>query len=348
MTTAEFEALNKEQCIALLPVSATEQHGPHLPVSVDAAINAGVLKRALGGSHPFFYTLFFVTCVVVVSRSFETLRERLTRVPSDPPSSPRFPHPLEKRPTELLPESVPLTCLPPVTYGKSVEHDDFAGTISLSVNTLIGVWTDIGESVARAGINKLIIFNSHGGQPQIMDIVARDLRKRFGMLVVAVNWFGFGLPDGLFDEDELKHGLHAGDVETSIMRHLHPELVNLSRAENFVSAGRDMEDTFKYLTPEGGLGFGWLAQDLHPSGATGDASRATATKGELCVEHAARRLVKLVEEVDDFDVDCVFNGGRAGEYCRVSFRKVWEDPTEKGLENDGERSRFKSHFTGME
>jgi creatinine amidohydrolase len=77
---------------------------------------------------------------------------------------------------------------------------------------LIGVWTDIGEAVARAGVKKLIIFNSHGGQPQVMDIVARDLRKRYGMLVVTVSWFGFGLPDGLFDEDELKHGLHAGDV----------------------------------------------------------------------------------------------------------------------------------------
>ena len=102
----------------------------------------------------------------------------------------------------------------------------------------------------------MVIFNSHGGQPQVMDIVARDLRKRFGMLVVTVSWFGFGLPDGLFDEDELKHGLHAGDVETSIMQFLNPDLVNMKLADNFVSAGQDMEGQFKYLTPEGGVGFG--------------------------------------------------------------------------------------------
>lgn len=290
MSTAEFEAMDAERCIALLPVGATEQHGPHLPVSVDADINAGILSRAL----------------------------------------------------ELLPNDVPLTCLPPVSYGKSVEHDDFSGTVSLSTNTLIAMWTDIGEAVARAGVKKLIIFNSHGGQPQVMEIVARDLRKRFGMLVVTVSWFGFGLPEGIFEEDELKHGLHAGDVETSIMLHLHPDLVNMERqgkerpvvpcerlaaspqrlcwrarasrrytqsvtpndsftslrrptafnhpshrthsADNFVSTGRDMEDTFKYLTPEGGgVGFGWLAQDLNPSGATGDATLATAEKGQLCV-----------------------------------------------------------------
>lgn len=117
--------------------------------------------------------------------------------------------------------------------------------------------------------------------------------------------------------------------------------------DNFVSAGQDMEGNFKYLTPEGGVGFGWLAQDLNPSGATGNATKATAAKGELCVEHAASRLVELVEEVDNFDVNCVFNNGSAGQYCQVSFRKVWKDPNEMGLgSSEDEPSHFKSHFTG--
>ena len=138
------------------------------------------------------------------------------------------------------------------------------------------------------------------------------------------------------------------------MRYLHPELVNMERAENFVSAGQDMEGDFKYLTPEGGVGFGWLAQDLNPSGATGNASKATAMKGQLCVEHAAGRLVELVEEVDNFDVNCVFNQGSAGRYCQVSFKKVFieEEPNDTlersgGAEEDeDEPSHFKSHFTG--
>ena len=201
MTTNEFERLDKDRVIALLPVGATEQHGPHLPVCVDAAINAGVLKRAM----------------------------------------------------ELLPAEIPLTKLPPLPFGKSVEHDDFAGTISLGTNTLMAAWTDIGESVRRAGVKKLVLFNSHGGQPQVAEIVARDLRKRLGMLVVTVDWFSFGLPEGMFDDDELRHGLHGGDVETSVMLHLHPDLVDMSKADDFRSAGRDMEQSgdFQPADPRG-------------------------------------------------------------------------------------------------
>ena len=200
MTTAEFEALDKSRAIALLPVGAIEQHGPHLPVCVDAAINAGVLARAL----------------------------------------------------ELLPEDLPLVVLPPVPYGKSVEHDDFAGTVSLSAATLLAVWTDIGDALHRSGFTKLVLFNSHGGQPQIMDVVARDLRKRHGMLVVTCSWFSFGLPAGIFAEQETKHGLHAGDVETSVMLHLAPDSVDMAEARNFTSAGARMEKDFEALTPEGG------------------------------------------------------------------------------------------------
>ena len=302
MTTNEFERLDKDRVIALLPVGATEQHGPHLPVCVDAAINAGVLNRAM----------------------------------------------------ELLPPEIPLTRLPPLPFGKSVEHDDFAGTISLGTNTLMAAWTDIGESVRRAGVKKLVLFNSHGGQPQVAEIVARDLRKRLGMLVVTVDWFSFGLPEGMFDDDELRHGLHGGDVETSVMLPLHPDLVDMSKAGDFRSAGRDMEESgdFKLLTPEGGIGFGWLAQDLNPSGATGNASKATAEKGRACVEHAASRLVDLLKEVDDFDVDCVFRGGASGEYCTTNYRRIWPGREDGGgglaarTTGDEADSKYKSHYTG--
>jgi creatinine amidohydrolase len=245
MTTAEFEGVDKTRLIALLPVGAIEQHGPHLPVCVDAAINAGVLARAM----------------------------------------------------ELLPDDLPVCVLPPVPYGKSVEHDSFCGTLSLSAATLTAVWTDIGDSLHRAGVQKLVLFNAHGGQPQVMDIVARDLRKRHGMLVVTLSWFSFGLPESMFSDTELKHGLHAGDVETSVMLHLHPTLVQMDKARNFKSAGEVMEKDFQMLAPEGsGVGFGWLAEDLNASGATGDASGATKEKGRATVEHAAHKLVELLTE----------------------------------------------------
>ena len=311
MTTAEFEALDKSRAIALLPVGAIEQHGPHLPVCVDAAINAGVLARAL----------------------------------------------------ELLPDDLPLVALPPVPYGKSVEHVDFAGTVSLSADTLRAVWTDVGDALHRSGFTKLVLFNSHGGQPQIMDVVARDLRKRHGMLVVTCSWFSFGLPDGVFSDAETKHGLHAGDVETSVMLRLRPDLVDMAKASNFKSAGERMEKDFRSLTPEGGgVGFGWLAQDLNSSGATGDASAATAEKGEACLAHAAAALVDLLREVDAFDAECFFNGGEPGRYCGTSLRRVWDDEAaDEAADREGSedgrstranattgatRSAYASHYTG--
>ena len=142
MTTREFGRARCRAVIALLPVGAIEQHGPHLPVAVDACINQGIVARAL----------------------------------------------------ELLPATLPVTVLPLMPVGKSDEHLAFPGTLTLSAETLARLWTEIGEAVARAGVRKLVLFNSHGGQPQVMEIVARDLRVRLGMLVVAYSWYAGGLP----------------------------------------------------------------------------------------------------------------------------------------------------------
>ena len=118
----------------------------------------------------------------------------------------------------------------------------------------------------RAGINKMVIFNSHGGQPQVMDIVARELRVRHGMLVVVLSWFGFGLPDGIVSRHEQMHGIHGGEIETSMMLHLRPEAVRMELAEDFEPASVELQQRFRHLLPEGGVGFGWMSQDLHPSG----------------------------------------------------------------------------------
>ena len=251
MTTEEFAALDGARTIAVLPVAAIEQHGPHLPVYVDACLNEGVVARAL----------------------------------------------------ELMPDDLPVTVLPMMSVGKSNEHLAFPGTLTLSAETLTRLWTDIGDSVARAGIRKLVLFNSHGGQPQIMDIVARDLRVRHRMFVVAMNWFSFGVPDGLFSETEMRHGIHGGAIETSMMLHLRPDLVHMDKAANFEPSSVEMAKTYRHLTPEGGIGFGWQTQDLHPSGACGDATDSDADRGRRIVDHAAAKFVELLGEVDRFPLD---------------------------------------------
>jgi creatinine amidohydrolase len=204
------------------------------------------------------------------------------------------------RALELLPEQMPVTVLPPMPVGKSNEHLAFPGTLTLSAKTLIRLWTELGEAVARAGVRKLVLFNSHGGQPQVMEIVARDLRVRLGMLVVAYSWYAAGVPPGLFPDHEVRYGIHAGAIETSMMLHLRPDLVRMERAANFVPVMAELAGHYRLLSPIGAGKLAWQAQDLHPSGACGDATNADAARGHQLVEHAAQALVALLEEVDRY------------------------------------------------
>ncbi|MDB5775491.1 MAG: Creatininase [Herbaspirillum sp.] len=244
MTSEEFGRLPPDT-VAVLPVAAVEQHGPHLPVYVDACLNLGVVERTIG----------------------------------------------------LLPPELPATFLPMLPVGKSNEHLAFPGTLSFSAETLIRMWTEIGESVHRAGIRKLVFINSHGGQPQIMDIVARDLRVRLSMFVVCVNTYSFGVPPDSFSADEQLHGIHAGAIETSMMLALRPDLVRMDKADHFVSASVALQKEYRYLSPEGGIGFGWQIQDLHPSGACGNALDADAARGDAVIGQAASGLLALLQEV---------------------------------------------------
>ncbi|GAH39970.1 unnamed protein product, partial [marine sediment metagenome] len=117
--------------------------------------------------------------------------------------------------------------------------------------TLIESWTELGLSVARAGVRKLVMVNSHGGNEDVMGIVARELRVQANMLVVKAAWSRLGKPAGLYSERELKFGIHGGDVETSLMLHFRPELVDMASAKDFPSVAEQDEATFAHLRPTG-------------------------------------------------------------------------------------------------
>jgi creatinine amidohydrolase len=248
LTSPEFGRLDPEATVAVLPVGAIEQHGPHLPVAVDTCLNEGIVRHALG----------------------------------------------------LMRPGLPVLVLPTTAVGNSNEHQAFPGTLTLSAETLQRLWYEIGASVRRAGVRKLLLFNSHGGQPQVMQIVARELRIDHEMLVVAANWFSWGLPEGLFDPAETRHGIHGGAIETAMMLALRPDLVDTAEAADFVPVTVADDQDYPRLRALGAAGLGWQAQDLHRAGVCGDATRATAEAGRQVIEHAARCLVELLEELVRF------------------------------------------------
>ncbi len=197
-----------------------------------------------------------------------------------------------------LPPDLDVRILPVQTIGKSNEHIWQKGTISSTAHTLIDLWFEIGQSVSRAGVKKLVIVNSHGGNVSIIDIVARELRVRESMLVVKTAWSGFATPDGMVDEVEKRHGIHAGDVETSEMLHFQPDLVDMSKASDFASIAARDEQQFRYLRPTGQHAYAWIASDLNPAGAVGNAANATAERGAAIAEAQIAGFLELLREVE--------------------------------------------------
>ncbi len=163
---------------------------------------------------------------------------------------------------------------------------------------------------ASRRLPKLVLLNSHGGNSAILSLIAHDLRARLGMFVVMASWSRFGAPDGLFSADELAHGIHAGEVETSLMLSFRPDLVRMDKAENSVSASVAMENEFNWLRAGRPTGFGWMAQDLSASGAMGRAAEADAAKGEACADYGATAFVELLQDIEGFDLARLNQGPR--------------------------------------
>ncbi len=198
----------------------------------------------------------------------------------------------------------PLLLLPTLAPAASPEHTSHPGTLSLDPDTFERTLLDVGHSVARAGIRRLVVFNSHGGNRATIDTAALRLRRRFGLLVVKVHTFRLTLPEGVgLPQRELRHGLHGGAVETAIMLHLHPDRVRAAEVRDFPSLGLDLEAGGSRIAPEGAAAFAWLAEDLHPSGATGDASCATADMGERIVTAWAGEVAEILEDTRGFPLD---------------------------------------------
>ncbi|WP_404402247.1 creatininase family protein [Pelagibacterium halotolerans] len=239
-----------ENTIAILPVAATEAHGPHLPATTDCDIAEGHL-RAL------------------------------------PP---------------YLATTIEAVVLPMERIGASLEHMRFAVTESRDAVELVGTWFAIAKAVREAGIRRLVIVSSHGGNSAAVDIVTLKARAELDMLAVATAWMRFGYPDGLFGEIEQRYGIHGGDIETSLMLHYAPKQVDMRHAADFVSRLAAWEAGMTHLTGYGKHRFGWLSSDFNDQGVVGNAAAATAEKGAVLADHMLKGFADLLNDVATFDL----------------------------------------------
>ncbi|MBB4006763.1 creatininase family protein [Allorhizobium taibaishanense] len=240
--------------IAVLPLGAHEQHGPHLPFETDTIIAAGVTERLIAA----------------------------------------------------LPSHLPVTFLPVEPVGYSIEHMDVAGTRTLAFDEAVHRWLGMAQTLSAQGVRKLVLLNAHGGNAPLMTIVATEARVRFGMLVVATSWTRFGQPEGLIKPEDKAIDIHGGDIETSVMLALRPDLVAMDKAENFASRQSEFATRFTHLRAYGPHAFGWKMSDLNPKGVAGNAALATADKGERLLAHAVHGLIALLEDIHAFDVEKAF------------------------------------------
>ena len=242
--------VDRSRWIAVLPLAATEQHGPHLPLDTDVMIAEAYLARVC----------------------------------------------------ELLPNALPVTFLPVQRIGISTEHIDFPGTQTLAPEAAFRNWIALGESVARGGVRKLVIVTSHGGNSAMMGVVAQELRAHQKMLVVTTAWSRLSAAETLFPAEEVQHGIHGGAVETSIMLARYASDVRRGAIADFRPSTIEMKRNFRWLSAQRPAPFAWQAQDLHSSGAVGDATLASAEKGQRLIDQGGRAFCELLSEVDRFDL----------------------------------------------
>ncbi len=188
--------------------------------------------------------------------------------------------------------------LPTLEYTKSNEHAWSPGTVWLSATTLLAVLDDLGRCVATTPAKRLVFLNGHGGNSALLNVANRELRLAHGLMTFLAHP---GVPPdqgGTSPPEELGMGVHGGTDETSIMLHLAPHLVDMSKAERRVPEAIAANT---YVRFGGRVSFGWLSNDFFPDGYIGDPTAADAALGKRLFEGSVQSFCESLREIAAFN-----------------------------------------------
>jgi len=198
---------------------------------------------------------------------------------------------------ERLPDSVGIYHLPMLPISKSNEHEGFAGSFWLSATTLSAVLLDIAKSAIASGFTRLVLWNCHGGNRALLEVMARDIRAATGLMVFQIFPPAVAPDPVTVTEREALHGIHAGDWETSVMLALSPERVRADRVNAEFPALSSQHVALEFT----GATVAWLTRDFQRTGTWGDATIATAERGEQRVAALLPALVDILTEISRFN-----------------------------------------------
>lgn len=197
-----------------------------------------------------------------------------------------------RRVAEIVARSRPIVVAPVVWMGLAEHHVAFGGTFTLALETYHSLLRDLCRSILRAGFNKILIVNSHGGNIAALNALTTDLAQELDAPIATTTLYNLPHEKGAYADilEDQKGVRHACEAETSMMLAAFSDCV---RKDRIAEAFGPMGSFTLGLAPALNL---WRSfKELTPSGVLGDARKATAEKGEklfaIAAELLAARLI---------------------------------------------------------
>jgi creatinine amidohydrolase/Fe(II)-dependent formamide hydrolase-like protein len=191
--------------------------------------------------------------------------------------------------------------LPLIPYGVSYHHEHFPGTLSISNETLAKMVYEIGISVSRNGIKKIIIINGHGGNTPSLKFAAQMINRDTHIFTCVDT--GETSDVDISNLCETPNDVHAGEIETSTSLANRPEFVDMTKAKKFIP---HFSSTFLNFSAKRSVEWFTRTEKISKTGVMGDPTKASKEKGKEIWKVMVKNLVELVEYLKGMSLDEIY------------------------------------------